>query len=215
MNQLDNDENEQNPKTRRESEQQEQQEQSANEITQETRGTMLQERAQGNHQPAQHTYPKDLVETSKEEQNGKGKGAVWRVKETINNKENTTHRNIEKEKSQPEINSKENIGKYTHTSPNDHDHNNTLGNNSHNLHNSQNEGEKGIFIVQAGVNEAKGQVEKTGHPTLHVDSHIPPPQQGKENIHSDRQTKGKGPTEKDAILKEEQWQIQTRRKNKN
>ncbi|KAK4733715.1 hypothetical protein R3W88_007976 [Solanum pinnatisectum] len=40
-------------------------------------------------------------------------------------------------------------------------------------------------------------------------------QQGKEKIYSDRQTKGKGPTEEDAILKEEQWQIQTRRKNKN
>ncbi|KAK4737427.1 hypothetical protein R3W88_001124 [Solanum pinnatisectum] len=40
-------------------------------------------------------------------------------------------------------------------------------------------------------------------------------QQGKEKIHSNRQTKGKGPTEEDVILKEEQWQIQTRRKNKN
>ncbi|KAK6777697.1 hypothetical protein RDI58_024415 [Solanum bulbocastanum] len=175
MNQLNNDDNEQNPKTRRESMQQEQHEQSTNEIIQETSGTMLQKRAQGNQQPTQHTYPKDLVGTSREEQQVKSNGATWRVKETINNKENTTHRNIEKEKSQPENNSKENTGKYTHTSPNAHDHTNTLGNNSHNSHISQNECEKGISIVQAGVNEAKGQVEKTSHSTLNVVSQIPPP----------------------------------------
>ncbi|KAK4706663.1 hypothetical protein R3W88_033795 [Solanum pinnatisectum] len=110
--------------------------------------------------------------TSKEEQHGKGKGAIWRVKDIINNKENTTHQNIEEENRQPETNSKENTSKYTHTSLNDYDHTNTLGNNSRN---SQNECEKGISIVQAGVNEAKGQVEKTNHSTLNVDSQIPPP----------------------------------------
>ncbi|KAK6780110.1 hypothetical protein RDI58_022294 [Solanum bulbocastanum] len=111
------------------------------------------------------------MEASKEEQQDKGKGAIWRVKDTINNKETTTHRNIEKEKRQPETNSKENTGKYARTSLNDYDQTNTLGNNSHN---SQNKCEKGISIVQADVNEAKGHVEKTSHSTLNVDNQILP-----------------------------------------
>ncbi|KAK6793707.1 hypothetical protein RDI58_007160 [Solanum bulbocastanum] len=128
---------------------------------------MLQKRVQGD-----HVYPKELMRTSKEVQWAKEKGAIWRVKDTINNKENTTHRNIKEERRQPETNSKEKTGKYTHTSQNDYNHTNTLGNNSHS---SQNECRKGISIVHAGTNEAKGQVEKTSHTTLNVDSQIPPP----------------------------------------
>ncbi|KAK4733758.1 hypothetical protein R3W88_008019 [Solanum pinnatisectum] len=68
----------------------------------------------------------------------------------------TIQGNREEEKGQTEI------GKFT----------NTLRNNSPN---SQNECEKGIAIVQAETNEAKGQAGETSHMPVNVESQIPPP----------------------------------------
>ncbi|KAK4709689.1 hypothetical protein R3W88_004202 [Solanum pinnatisectum] len=55
-------------------------------------------------------------------------------------------------------NSKERKGKFVNFSPKNYDHNNILSNN---LHNSQNEHEKGQSVMQAGANVIDGQIEKT------------------------------------------------------
>ncbi|KAK6780027.1 hypothetical protein RDI58_022211 [Solanum bulbocastanum] len=153
---------EQNPKAKGKSVQWEQQEQDTNMIPQETSGTMLLERVQDDdvttsqqHYPTLNVDPKEQMRTSKKEQLAKEKATTLRVKDTNNNKRNIIQGNREEEKRKPKT------GKFT----------NTLRNNSLN---SQNECEKGIAIVQAEANEAKGQAGETSHTPVNVDSQIPP-----------------------------------------
>ncbi|KAK4731483.1 hypothetical protein R3W88_024471 [Solanum pinnatisectum] len=121
---------------------------------------------------AQNIPQKAPIETSNERHYGKGEKAIWRVKDKTNFKENTKDQNKEEGEHQTNTNSKEKTGQIDNLTPNKHDPNNLIGNNSHK---SQNEYEKCQSVVQAGVITIEDQSRKTTHKGIIVDSKIPPP----------------------------------------